>query len=126
MRKELTPELLELPKRIADLPTPPDVLAYAQECKKERGLSKRAFDELVDELKLQYYYGGWHIRCLPTKQGSVVVVIDLGDEEDYKRQVQALSPEVRQRAVVAIPSPWMDDTSWILGFWNYEDPTPPG
>ena len=114
MRKELTPELLQLPKRIADLPTPPDVLAYAEECKKKEWLRKQEFEDLVDQLKLQYYYGGWHVRYLLTKQGRVVVVIDEdGDVEGYRRKVQALPPDVRQDSVVGVPSPWMDETSWL-------------
>lgn len=114
MAKELTPELLHIPKRLDDLPTPPEVVACARAYKKKLGLvGAKVLKEIEDEMKLQYYYGGWYVRYLTTEQGVMVVALLSGDEEEYARQVQALSPEDRQRSVVDVPSPWMDEMAWL-------------
>lgn len=122
MARPLTSELLAIPKRLDDLPTPPEVAEAARQYIKKLGLfRKKTLKSIEDELKLQYYYGGWYIRCLPTKQGKVIVALDQGDEEECERQVQALSPEDRRESVVHVPSIWNNETSIITGFWDYED-----
>ncbi len=110
-----------IPQRLEDLPTPPELLEEARRYARKLGLSsKKWLLEIVEDLKLQYYYGGWHIRVLPTPRGAVVVVLHRGDDEEYQRQVEALTEEQRQRAVVMIPTIWNDPNSLLGDIISHE------
>jgi hypothetical protein len=104
-----------VPQRLRDLPTPPNVAAEALRFRKKQGWSAQPLSAIEDELKLQYYYGGQYIRCLFGKDGPIIVAIYRGDDEDYRNQVQALSAQERQEAVVVFPGRWNDpnaEMSW--------------
>jgi hypothetical protein len=110
-----------VPQKLAELPTPPAVSKRARQYQRQLGLlGPSALSQIEEELKLQYYYGGRHIRCLATPQGRVVVAVHNGNDEDYQRQLQALSPLERQRAVALVPSRWDDETSEVLGSAHHE------
>jgi hypothetical protein len=105
-----------VPQRLEDLPTPPELLERARRYQRKTGGGRKQLLEIVEEMKLQYYYGGWHIRVLPTPKGGVVVALHRGDDEEYQRQVQALTPKQRQQAVIMIPTIY-DDPNSLLGAW---------
>jgi hypothetical protein len=112
---------LSVPQRLADLPTPPEIVQRARRHARKLGLwGKKYINGFEEELKLQYYYGGRHIRCLPTPQGGVVVAVHNGDDEDYQRQLQALTPQQRQRAVVMVPFIWNDPNSQMGDIMHHE------
>jgi hypothetical protein len=108
-------------QRLRELPTPPEVAAEARRFHKAQGWGGRQrLSAIEDELKLQYYYGGQHIRCLFGKDGPIIVAIYRGDDEDYRNQIQALSAEEKQEAVVVFPCRWNDPNAEITGFEHHE------
>jgi hypothetical protein len=112
---------LNIPQRLEDLPTPPELLEEARRYQRKLSLyGKKWLQEIVEEMKLQYYYGGWFIRVLPTPKGRVVVALHRGDDEEYQRQVEALTPEQRQQAVVTTPTIWNDPNSLLGDVISYE------
>jgi len=107
-------------QRLRDLPTPPEVAAEARRFRKKQGWGAQPLSAIEDELKLQYYYGGQEMRCLFGKDGPIIVAIYRGDDEDYRNQLQALSAEEKQKAVVLVPSVWNDPNSVIGWFEHHE------
>jgi hypothetical protein len=105
-------------QQLRDLPTPPEVAEAAQRFRKRLGWEWRPLRAIEDELKLQYYYGGQEIRCLFGKDGPIIVAIYRGDDEDYRNQLQALSAQEKQEAVVLVPSVFNDPNAEIIGFYS--------
>jgi hypothetical protein len=111
-------------QRLRDLPTPPEVAAEARRIRKKQGWGAQRLCEIEDQLKLQYYYGGQYLRCLFGREGPIVVVIYRGDDEDYRNQVEALSPQERQKAVIVMPARWNDPNAQITGYTHHESQDP--
>jgi|GEM_PF-4668627 len=97
--------------RLHDLSTPPEVVAETERCCQRYGWKRQQVEE---ELKLQYYYGGQAIYVLPTSEGPVVVPIT----ERYKNTPDLrhilFTPEERSLACLEIPSRWREQDSEIL------------
>ncbi len=100
-----------VPRRLADLPTPPEVTEEArrQFAARWKGWGGKSLSRIEQELKLQYYYGGRLICCLRDKEGLDVVIVHNGDDEEFHRQYQSLSPDQRRLAVSMSLPAWMDD-----------------
>lgn len=105
--KEKSPERV----RLRDLPTPPEVLDEAERCCNRFAWNRQ---EVVDQLKLQYYYGGQVIYRVRSAEGPVIVPVPerLRDTPDLRYVL--LTPEERPSACLEVPSPWRDTISEIL------------
>jgi hypothetical protein len=101
--------------RLRDLATPPEIIAEAERCCKKYGwLGKARRREVVEQLKLQYYYGGQEIYLVRTPEGPVVVPIPERYRDTPGLRYVLLTPEERRRACLTCPSPWQDTDSEIL------------
>jgi hypothetical protein len=84
------------------LPTPREVRRIAARWIAERPMSESAQKRVIDGLKLQYYFGGWHIAYRQTDQGPEVLAVDSEIGELLRR----LPPAERQGIIVGYPEPW--------------------
>ncbi len=100
--------------RLRDLPTPPEVIAAAERrCRKYYLRGKKRRQEVEENLKLQYYFGGQAVYTLDTSEGLVVIPIP----ERYRgtpglRDI-FFTPEERSRVCHTVPSP-LDDTVTLI------------
>jgi hypothetical protein len=107
-------EVGPLRQRLADLPTPPEVAARVQSSCKRLGLWRTKYvQEVENQLKLQYYYGGQWVAYLSTEEGIVIVAAGRPDSDAFERQLSLLSTEERYSAVRTLPSLWNDPDSQI-------------
>jgi hypothetical protein len=94
------------------LPTPPEVAQAVQRRCRQLGLWRRKYvQEVEDELKFQYYYGGQYVAYLRTDEGPVVVAAGRLESEAFGHQLDALSPENRRAIHYNVPSVWNDEIS---------------
>jgi hypothetical protein len=99
------------PLRVAlrALPTPSEVAAIVQKRCQELGVWRRKYvQEVEDEFKLQYYYGGRCVAYLRTSEGPVIVAAGRRDSDAFDRQLSYLTTEERYGAIRDWPSPWND------------------
>jgi hypothetical protein len=97
--------------RLRDLPTPPEVAEQAKQSCRKYGWNRQ---DVEDQLKLQYYYGGQSIYILSTSQGPVVIPIEERYKDTPDLRYALLTPEERPHAGLTIPSCWHDPVSEIL------------
>jgi len=97
--------------RLNDLPTPPEIAEEVERCCKEYGWPRKG---TLDELKLQYYFGGQVIYTVRTSQGVVVVPIPQRLQNAEGVRDLLLAPEEREHACLDVPSVWQD-TNAIIG-----------
>jgi hypothetical protein len=114
-------EVRPMRQRLGDLPTPPEVAEEARQYCRRLGLfRRRCRDEVLEELKLQYYFGGQYIGYLRTDTGKVIVAA--GALYDvFDRQLAFVSPEERRRVILYAPYRWHDEVSVILTPHWHED-----
>ena len=104
-----------LPRRFRDLPTPPEVSEEVKRHCHRLGLRRRRYrQDVEDELKLQYYFGGRYVGYLPTDQGPVIVAAGKLGSEEFGRQLDGVASERRRDVILNVPSPWNDTISQIL------------
>ena len=97
--------------RLCDLSTPPEVVDETERCCQRYGWQRQQVEE---ELKLQYYYGGQAIYVLRTSEGPVVVPITERYKDTPDLRHILFTPEERSRACLEIPSRWREQDSEIL------------
>jgi hypothetical protein len=93
---------------VRELPTPPQVAeAVASYCSRHR-YSGRRKQEVEDQFKLAFYYGGRCIGSLQTSRGPAVVLSDLLTQEECTAVRRSLPEAERQALVYEVVSPWED------------------
>lgn len=106
---------LAIPQPLADLPVPPPVIDEMRRRSRQLGWrGRKALQDLEDELKLQYYYGGLCVNYLRTTQGIVVLAAGRSGSPAYQEQLQAIPAEQRPRLVLSLPPRFNDETAEIL------------
>ncbi len=104
---------LPIPQSIRDLAVPPDVTQRLQRrCAKLNIGRGRSRQELLDQLLMQWYYGGQSVGWLPSANGKVIVAAGALDEL-FDAQLARLSPDERRQVVIEAAYPWDDQTSWL-------------
>jgi hypothetical protein len=112
------------PKRqpLSELAMPPEVAREAEAICKRYGYRKgRNRQEVEEELKLQYYYGGQHVAYLVTPAGLVVVAAGNIESEAFRKTLEGLSREEHQKLIIYSPSPWNNEDSWLPTVFADED-----
>jgi hypothetical protein len=101
--------------RLRDLPAPPEVVEEAARwCKKYGWQGKKNRQEVEEQLKLQYHYGGQAVYILRTPEGAVVIPIGEQYKDTPDLRYVLLTPEERLHASLEVPPCWRDTTSEIL------------
>lgn len=99
---------LDLPRRLGELPTPPEVVDEVEAHRLRYGrYSVRGRAALEDMLKLQYYFGGQIVAALSTPAGLVILAAGLTDPE----RVSALVAQQRERGeqiTLLTPARWRE------------------
>jgi hypothetical protein len=124
-----SPERQPLRIRVRDLPAPPEVQQRIDQICRRLSLGRGKYRQNVEEeLKLSYHFGGRWIALLSTPEGPVVVAVadDLASDS-LTAQLASLSPAEQRQRTLFVPSSWNGDqpelpTSWIE--FSYEDPRP--
>src|SRR5438105_1155129 len=81
---------------LRDLPSSPEIAARLEEERRRLGRATPALWRwIVEELKLQYYYGGRHVIYVDTPMGRVVVGAGVPGEGVLRRILDGLSDEER-------------------------------
>jgi hypothetical protein len=120
-------ETIPLRVVLRKLPTPPEVAQAVQRRCRQLGFWRRKYvQEVEDELKFQYYYGGQYVAYLQTEEGPVVVAAGRLESETFGHQLDALSPENRRAIHYAVPTIWNDPISELRTPFSDESPTPSG
>lgn len=116
-RSALPPEVARgepLRIKLRELPMPPEVAEEARRYCKQLGLWRRRYvQEVEDEAKLSYYFGGQYVAYLKSKAGPIVVAAGRQDSDSFQRQLDALAPEERRQVILWLPSVWNDPDSQI-------------
>jgi hypothetical protein len=105
------------PQRVLlnNLPAPPELVAEAERRRKKLGFwGKKARQELLEECKLQYYFGGQPIYTLQTAEGLLVIPIPERYRNTPGRKDILLTPAERPKACFDVPSPLDDTRSQLL------------
>jgi len=103
-------------QRLCDLPIPPEVAEEAKQYIAKLhmggwgGVAHRR--DILEDMLLQYYYGGNWVGYLRSPQGKVVVAVGMLDEA-FNRQLDALSPEERRQVSLYPALPWHDEMSLL-------------
>jgi hypothetical protein len=101
-----------VPVKLRDLPLPAEVAeAAARDCRSLGLWRRRYVEEVEEELKLQYYFGGTYVAYLRSADGPVVVAAGAPQSEAFGRQLEAVRPEARRQVVYAVPTIWNDQVS---------------
>jgi hypothetical protein len=109
------PEGLPARVRLCDLPTPPEVVEEAARwCKKYGWQGKKSRQEVEEQLKLQFHYGGQSVYVLRTPEGAVIIPIEERYKDTPDLRYVLLTPEERPHASLEVPPRWRDNTSEIL------------
>jgi hypothetical protein len=100
--------------RLRDLPLPAELFEDARRRWQKRGVwSKQTAQNVADELRFQYHYGGQTVIYLSSPEGPIIVAAGRGDSEEFDRQFAALTPEERQQTTTYHPPLMDDDVSYI-------------
>lgn len=100
--------------KLRELPLPPEVTEEVRRYCKKLGLSRRrSVQEVEDEARLSYYFGGQYVTYLKSKAGPVVVAAGRQASDAYQRQLNALTPAERREAVSWVPPVWNDPDSQL-------------
>jgi hypothetical protein len=97
--------------RLRDLPTPPEVLDEVERCCKKYAWNRQ---EVEEQLKLQYYYGGQAVYRVRSSEGSIIIPIPERYRDTPDLRYVLLTPQERSCACLEIPTPWRETTSEIL------------
>jgi hypothetical protein len=114
-----TPEVARQEQRmrvsVRNLPLTDELTREIQAQRRRLGVWRRKYvQEMEDELKLRYYFGGKYVAYLTSEHGPVVVAAGQLESAAFDEQLAWLSPEERQRAVLDAVDRWNDQTSLIL------------
>jgi len=109
-----------LRQRLLDLPVHPEVAEHLQErCTQLSIRGARPRQELLEELLLQWYYGGQSVGWLRTLHGKIIVAAGSLDEA-FDGQLAVLSPQERRQLVIEAVYPWNDAINWLPTMGNDE------
>jgi hypothetical protein len=103
--------------RLRDLPTPPEVVEEVKKWCRKYGWRRQ---DVENDLKLQYYFGGQAVYILHLPEGPVVIPIEDRFRDTPDLRSILLAPEERTLAVLDYPSPWHDTVSQIFSPCHYE------
>jgi hypothetical protein len=100
--------------KLRELATPPEVAERVRRICKKLGFWRRRYaQEVEDEAKLSYYFGGQYVAYLKSKDGPIVVAAGRQASEEFQRQLGALLPEERRTVIKWLPSVWNDTVSQL-------------
>jgi hypothetical protein len=120
-RIPLPPEGQPMRVKVRALPTPPEVAEEVKKSCRRVGFWRRKYVQQVeDELKLQYYFGGQAVSYLYTREGLVVVAAGDRNSDAYDRLLSFLPPEERRQAILDFPFRWHDTTNEVITPFPYE------
>jgi hypothetical protein len=95
--------------KLRELPMPPEVAEEARRYCKKLGLWRRRYiQDVEDELRLQYYFGGQAVVYLRSKDGPIIVAAGRVEDEAFGRQLDALPPGERRQVAYDFPMAWSD------------------
>jgi len=113
---------LPKPQRLNDIPVPPDLAAEIDRyCARIGAVRKWDREQVTEDIKLQYFFGGNHVAYLPTPEGLVILAVGQMDSEEFGKVLDSLSREVRCRVILYPVSRWNDSVSQILTPFSHED-----
>jgi hypothetical protein len=108
-------------QRLGDLPVSAEVAEEAhRQCQKLGLWRLQDKQEIEEELKLQYYYGGQAVYLLHTPAGQVVIPIDEHYKDTPDLRYLLFTPEERPEAVLTFPPRWRDTASEVLTPFHHE------
>src|SRR5947209_15594513 len=100
--------------RLRDLPTPAELIEAAEHlCTQYHWWGKKRRQEVEEELKLQYYFGGQAIYVMSSAEGTIVIPIPECYHGTPGLRYLLFTPEERQRVCSTVPSPWNDTVGII-------------
>ena len=101
--------------KLRELPIPPPLAEEINKHCRRLGFWRRKYVQQVEEeLKCQYYFGGQYVAYLPSEQGPIVVAAGTRESEAFDRQLAFLAADERQQVILDAVDPWNDPTSLIL------------
>src|SRR5436305_8528363 len=90
-----------LPVRVKDLPVPPDLaVEIEQYCARRGWFRKRDREQVAEEIKFQYYFGGNCVAYQATPEGRIVLAVGRMDSAEFWKVLHALSREEFCRTIV--------------------------
>ena|SRR5947209_3166313 len=95
---------------LKDLELPPEMAREAIDYCRRCGYRKADWNRVVEEIKLQHFYGGQVIAYLNSPEGRVVVAVLETDTEDFRTQLARLGLD-RGKVSIDCPSIWNDPIS---------------
>ncbi len=108
--------------KLRELPMPPEAAAEVRQWCRQLGLwRRRSVQEIEDEAKLSYYFGGRYVAYLKSKAGPIVVAAGRQASDAYQRQLDALTSEERRQVVSWVPPVWNDPASELLTPFDSHD-----
>jgi hypothetical protein len=113
--------------KLRELPLPAELAEDARHYCKKLGLwGRRYIQEVEDETRLSYYFGGQAVVTLRSKDGPIVVAAGRVESDEFGRQLDALPPEERRQVCYCFPAMWNDSATPPRILFTHEDSTPPG
>jgi hypothetical protein len=114
-----TPEVAKQEQRmrvsVRHLPVNDELTQEIQAQCRRLGVWRRKYvQEIEDELKLRYHFGGKYVAYLPSEHGLVVVAAGELESAAFDEQLACLSSQERQSVVLDAVDRWNDQTSLIL------------
>jgi hypothetical protein len=113
--------------KLRELPMPPEVAERVRQyCKQYHFWRKRYVQEIEDEAKFSYYFGGWAAVTLRSKEGPIIVAAGRVESDEFGRQLDALPPGERRQVCYCFPPMWDDTATPPRILFTHEDTNPPG
>ena len=101
--------------KVRELPMLPEVAERVKEyCKKLGFWRRRYVQEVEDEMRLQYHFGGQYVGLLPSPEGPLIVAAGDLRSEAFDRQLAALPVDERRQVLLLPVDRWDDTMSLIL------------
>ncbi len=101
--------------KVRDLPMPPEVKEEVKNRCRQLGFWRRKYvQQIEEECKLQYHFGGKNVGYVNSEEGIIVVAAGTLESEAFDRQLAALSAVERRQVILDGVDPWNDHVSLIL------------
>jgi hypothetical protein len=86
------------------LPSTPEIEALVEQILEGRPASPTARQRIVDDFKMQYYFGGYPLLYRQTDQGKEVLAV--GSEEIRQLRRKKMPQAERETIILGHPDPW--------------------
>jgi hypothetical protein len=106
---------------------PPEAAERVRRHCKYLGVWRRRYvQEVEDQVKLSYYFGGQTVVTLRSIEGPIIVAAGRAASEEFGRQLHVLAPEDRRQKCYCYPPLWNGPGSEPRILFRHEDPNSAG